>query len=430
MRVRSLARVRSALAVVLAVVLAAVFASSAAARAPTNEEQLMMEMVNRMRANPQAELNRLVNINTVPSVFWGTPKSSDSSTANALNFFQVNATSLYTQWQALTPAPPVAWNENLAVSAHTYSTVMIDADAQAHDLDVHKDQFGDVDLIGRIEASGYTFIDRPASNDEDYAGESIFAFANNVLHGHAAFAIDWGQNPPSGIQNPAGHRDLIMDVRMREIGIGIIAENNVSTSVGPRVITQHFAVDDDRGPFLTGVVYRENDGNSFYSVGEGLGGITVVATDLGNGQKYTAATYGSGGYNMALPSGRSYDIVASGPGLGQFSATGVFIGTDNVKHDFITTSTPILGDANMDGLVNRADIAIVSGHFGMNTDALWGDGDFNFDRRVTMADLMILQRNLSAAASPVAVPEPASWLLAASAVGMATLVRRHRRAIA
>lgn len=425
MRFRSLAFVRSTLAAVLAVV----FSSLAAGRAPTNEEQLMMEMVNRMRANPQAELDLLVNINTTPSIFWGTPKSSDSSTVSALNYFNVNATSLYNQWQALTPAPPVAWNEDLAVSAYTYSAVMIDADAQAHDLDEHKFPNGDVDLIGRIEAGGYTFIDRPGSNDEDFAGESIFAFANNVTHGHAAFAIDWGQNPPSGIQDPAGHRDLMMDPRMREIGIGIIADNNVSNSVGPRVITQHYAVDDDRGPFLTGVVYHENDGNAFYSVGEGLGDITVVATDLGNGEKYTTTTYGSGGYNMALPSGRSYDVVASGPGLGQFSATGVFIGTDNVKHDFITTSTPTLGDANMDGVVDRADIAIVSSHFGMGADALWGDGDFDFDHRVTVSDLVILQRHLSAAASPVAVPEPSSWLLALPAFGAVALVRCRRRAI-
>ena len=375
------------------------------ARAPTNEEQLMVEMVNRMRMDPQAELGKLVNINTVPTVFWGTPKSSDASTLNALNFFNVQASTLYTQWQSLTPAPPVAWNEQLAVSSQTYSNVMIAANAQAHDLDEHTFPNGDVDLVGRIEASGYTF-----DGADGFAGESIFAFADNVFHGHAAFAIDWG-NGTGGIQNPAGHRDLIMDARMREIGIGIVLENNINTSVGPRVITQHFAVDDADGPFLTGVVYRESDNNGFYSVGEGLGGVTVVATDMANGQKFTTTTYGSGGYNLELPTGRSYNVVASGPGLGQFTASGVFVGADNVKFDFISTSTPLLGDANMDGIVNRRDIAVVTSNFGMTSGALWGHGDFNFDGKVTPADMVVVRNNLSPGASPAAVPEPSSLAL-------------------
>jgi hypothetical protein len=108
------------------------------ARAPTNEEQLMVELVNRMRADPQSELAKLANINTVPSIAWGSPKSADGSTASALMFFNVNPTTLYNQWQLLSPAPPVAWNENLAVSAQTYSNVMIAANAQAHNLDEHK----------------------------------------------------------------------------------------------------------------------------------------------------------------------------------------------------------------------------------------------------------------------------------------------------
>jgi uncharacterized protein YkwD len=409
----------------VAVVAIAAGSPPAFARAPTNEEQLMVEMVNRMRADPQAELSRLVNINTVPSISWGTPRSADGSTSNALSYFQVNAATLVSQWQQLSPAPPVAWNERLAVSSLTYSNVMLSTDSQAHNLDQHKFEDGSVDLIGRIEASGYTF--NRVVGPEDYAGESIFAYADNVFHGHAAFAIDWGQNPPSGIQDPAGHRDLIMDARMREIGIGIVVDNNVNNSVGPRLITQHYAVDDDDGPFLTGVIYREADNNSFYSVGEGLGGVTVIATDVANGQKFTTTTYGSGGYNLDLVSGRSYNIVASGPGFGQYSASGIFIGQDNVKHDFITTSTPLLGDANMDGVVNRLDVAVVSGNFGLATGALWGNGDFNFDGKVTVADLMIVQRNLAPAGSPTAVPEPSTLLLSMLSLACVGLFKARRR---
>jgi hypothetical protein len=87
----------------------------------------------------------------------------------------------------------------------------------------------------------------------------------------------------------------------------------------------------------------------------------------------------------------------------------------------------VLGDANMDGVVNRADIAVVSANFGLSAGALWGHGDFNFDGKITIRDLTILQRNLSAPSSPVAVPEPTSMLLAVAGFGLVCIVGFTRR---
>jgi hypothetical protein len=54
------------------------------------------------------------------------------------------------------------------------------------------------------------------------------------------------------------------------------------------------------------------------------------------------------------------------------------------------------GDANCDGVVNRVDAAILALEFGRASDADWKRGDFNGDRRVDLHDLAILQQAQSA----------------------------------
>ena len=56
-------------------------------------EQYMLELINRMRANPSAELSILLN-------------SGDANVNSALAYFNVNQTTLQSQWNSLAPAPP------------------------------------------------------------------------------------------------------------------------------------------------------------------------------------------------------------------------------------------------------------------------------------------------------------------------------------
>lgn len=415
----------------LIAVIALTFSAPAAARDPTNDEQFMVELINRMRLNPASELAKLVNINTGGTPTWGSPKSTDVYVNSALNSFNVSAPTLVSQWNGLSPAQPLAWNGFLGDSSQTYSNLMITHNAQRHDLDEHESPCPTPedpsrmcpDPTLRFEASGYIF------DGGGFGGENLFAFSENIFHAHAAFAIDWGSGP-NGIQNPAGHRDLLMHGQMREIGIAVVNDTVTTNSVGPKVITQHIAVDDATNPFLTGVVYDENGSDNFYTPGEGLGGIKIIATAT-NGQRYETVTFGSGGFSLEVPRNRTYSLVASGPGLGQITITGVTVGTSNVKRDFITQSPPIIGDANMDGLVNRGDVRIVAKRLGKATGALWGDGDFNFDGRVTLADLGLLQQHLSPPGSPgmspAAIPEPSSLSLAAMALSLGGFAARRRR---
>jgi hypothetical protein len=89
----------------------------------------------------------------------------------------------------------------------------------------------------------------------------------------------------------------------------------------------------------------------------------------------------------------------------------------------------LLGDLDGNGVVDRADLAKLASNMG-KIGATFGDGDFNDDEIVSLADLAILQAHFGdmsePAPSPAAVPEPASGALAAVSFLFATLVARRR----
>ena len=76
----------------------------------------------------------------------------------------------------------------------------------------------------------------------------------------------------------------------------------------------------------------------------------------------------------------------------------------------------IPGDANIDGIVNETDAAIVSSNWLTQSGAIWADGDFNDDGRVDDIDATLMAANWQRTVSPpttsasVAVePEPVSY---------------------
>jgi hypothetical protein len=281
---------------------------------PTASEQYMLELTNRMRLNPAAELGLLTSSLGDPA------RSFDSDVDGAMRFFNTSGTLLQQQWGSLTPAPALAWNANLYAAAEGHNGQMIAFDEQSHQLP------GEPGLGQRANNAGYT--------GWSSLGESVYAFARSVFHGHAGFAIDWG-NDTGGIQDPPGHRESMMNPAFREVGIrvqdiGVVA----GRSVGPLVISQEFGRRSGN-TFLLGVVYGDttNDG---YSVGEGYGGVTITISSAlpGTGsQTITTSSMSAGGWQVQIAPG-TYNVTFAGAGFGNaVTYRDVVVGSNNVKLD-------------------------------------------------------------------------------------------------
>jgi autotransporter-associated beta strand protein len=131
------------------------------------------------------------------------------------------------------------------------------------------------------------------------------------------------------------------------------------------------------------------------------------------------------------------------------STAGLALGYKNAGGGNYEIRATLLGDSDLDGKVNVADLANLAGNFGKTSGQVWINGDFDYNQNVNVADLADLAGNFgkdltsagfgsgssasTAVASPAAVvaggaavPEPASLgLLGVGAIAL--LTRRQRR---
>lgn len=274
---------------------------------PTNAEQELLELINRVRANPAAEFSKLV-LSKSPVT------GANADITNALTFFHVDLNLLQQQLSAYASVAPLAWNLTLADNASAHSAKMVQYDQQSHQLP------GESDLGTRTSASGYNYSS---------VGENIFAFATNILYADAGFVIDWGSTA-TGMQSPPGHRNNILSSSFTEVGIDVTPDSNPNTQVGPLVVTEDFGSRFNYAPQILGVVFSDANGDNFYEAGEGVGGVTV--TIKGAGGTFTTTTWSSGGYELAVPAG-SYSVTFSGGSLHSTKIFQTSIASANVKID-------------------------------------------------------------------------------------------------
>jgi hypothetical protein len=273
---------------------------------PTAEEQLYMEFINRARANPPAEGARLA-------------ATTDPNVLSAISQYGVNLALMQSEFNAIPVAPPLASHASLLAAARSHSAWML-----ANDVQDHYESTPYNTPWGRITAAGYTY---------STMGENIFAHAASVWHGHAGFQIDWGYGT-GGMQSPRGHRDSIHNPAFREVGIGVVLGSN--ENVGPQLVTQDFGSRFSSPNLGTGVAYYDLNGNHFYDLGEGIGGLTVTVSGV---TAYCLTAVGGGWVVPCPTTAANRTVTFSGLNVNQ-NVPIVFPANANAKADLKLAYSP------------------------------------------------------------------------------------------
>ncbi|MBS1562137.1 MAG: T9SS type A sorting domain-containing protein [Bacteroidetes bacterium] len=277
---------------------------------PTPDEQYMLELINRARANPAEEGVRVID-------------TDDADVQSAYQYWNINKSATKAAFATYAARPPLAFNAECIAAARRHG-----ADQVANNFQGHNGTDGSTPFT-RMNEAGFT--------GWTYAGENVAAYSSSVWYGHCGLIVDWGtQN-----QIDLGHRTNILNISnyvYTEIGIDIKKTSGglQSGTVGPYVITQDFGLRPGR-QFIVGVVYSDKNNNKFYDQGEGLAGVRVQPA---SGSTYYAITSTSGGYAIPYTGSGTITVNATGGPLGAPMVMNVSGGGGNVKADFIVAPQP------------------------------------------------------------------------------------------
>ncbi len=301
---------------------------------PTPDEQLYLELINRARLNPSAEGAILANL-------------KDSEVLGAYQGFKIDLSLMQSQFAALGPVQPLAFNAKLATAAKRHSVDMFNNVFQDH-----TGSDGSTPAT-RITDAGYF----------GSAAENVYANSESTIYGHAGFEVDWG-GPASngGMQSPSGHRANIHNGLFREVGIAIVSGRNAEPGkvpldeVGPQVVTQDFGTVQNSTPIITGVAYYDLNGNGFYDPGEGIGNVQVTVA----GSSFQGVSARSGGFAVPVPTNNTYSVTFSGAGFAPVTKSAAIIGSKNAKLDFTPAYSPPVVSGSPVASVGRDNLYSIS----------------------------------------------------------------------
>lgn len=258
---------------------------------PTPEEVEILEHMNRFRADPSADADRIAPGGVRPR---GVP-----ATVDIAMFIR--------EMREIPAAPPLVFDLQALDSARKHSFYMV------HNGLGHNQQEGKTGFTGR------SFSDRmrAAGFKGSPGGENCFAQARDPWFSHVGFIVDWSNSPADGgMQSGRGHRMNMARSRFNVVGASAVPNGSAIS------VTHNFG--SKRGRFAGGVIFTDRNGNNFFDAGEGRGGVTIIASD---GSQTT--TWASGGYTLPLEGNGEVTIRAQ---LGDMAWEETFsAGSDNVR---------------------------------------------------------------------------------------------------
>lgn len=226
-------------------------------------EQYHLELINRARLDPLAEAARYaVSLNS------GLPAGTITGTAR----------------EVLAP------NVVLEQAAIGHSVWMLETDTFAHE-GAGASSPGD-----RIVAAGYEL-------------RGSWSWRENLAWSGTTGGLDLAaaiEGHHAGLYRSAGHRENTFATDIREVGVaqvaGVFTQNG--TNFNASMLSLNFARSGS-DHFITGVAYADTNGNDFYTIGEGLSGLTIAAGGR------TTQTADAGGYGLALTASDSVAVTVS-----------------------------------------------------------------------------------------------------------------------
>jgi hypothetical protein len=155
------------------------------------------------------------------------------------------------------------------------------------------------------------------------------------------------------------------------------------------------------------------------------GSLTGLTTQLQAGLNYVSGIYSS---VASLSNGTAVGIVdPTYYGFNDAAPPTTFDGMSLASGDILIKYT-YLGDLNLDGVVNTADLAMMGKVPTTGTDAgviSWFDGDLNYDGKINQDDYaLFMLGNARQGASLASVPEPA--MISLLALPLLAGLRRRR----
>jgi len=269
---------------------------------PDGLEQAWLWQMNRARLDPAAEGARLAALD-------------DPVVQLSYAVFKTDLALLEAELAALAPTPPAAFDRRLWSASRDHAQAMIDADAPflAGQLD-------------RIVPAGFVYPSVAA-----VAGNA-YGFALEPVHGHAAWAANFGAGP-GGMIAGRPNRAIVMGA-LANVGIAVVPDPDPGDVLGPLVaVASHADANelfaDHYNRFLVGTVWEDLDGDGGYDPGEGIGGVGVVP-DAGG---FFAVTAAGGGFAIPVTSAGTFHVAFSGGGVPP-RVRRVEVGADSVLVDY------------------------------------------------------------------------------------------------
>jgi hypothetical protein len=248
---------------------------------------------------------------------------------------------------------------------------------------------GTANFTGNITGTGA--ITANGTGTVNLSGVNTYNGATNVTSGAALVIAAAGALPSGSTIVNNGSLTVNGNVVTGNIsGTGTLNIGAASTTV-LKLASGSLGSSQNALSIATGSTLDISNNHMYINYGSGPDPILTIAA-------YIKSGYNGGGWNGPGIISSAAQIKTNGLAYGVGFADGKDGKVSGLTSGQIEVKYTLLGDANLDGLVNAADFTILAANFNQTVTA-WDQGDFNYDGLVNAADFTDLAANFNQSVS-------------------------------